>query len=395
MRQVTRGNYCPTPGTGRCVAWCGTHCGPRCCASASWFNTQVQQARAIHKRKTPMSDVSQTNASQQRPAVLLWQGERNHDGRLSFLYWPVMGTLLEGFWHARCDTRSGVGFSLRYHREIARLRAGDTLFWVGINGFHSQPWAELRGRGVRLVWYQTEPTHQYALDRRKVDEIWDFSWHNMEAVRRRAFPCTVRFVPPGYLHALHAGALEPLGSSTAEATSEAAARPDAQPGGGRGGARTSETLLFLGAVQGVGKRQRCWGELKRALGDDLQTTYTAWNDSALTGVISRHEIFLNLHKGCESGHAPVTFRAARILSAGKLLLSERAHPRDEAAYSGLITFASLAELPAAYRALRAATPGDRMSLAQRVFRNYTRQFAPRALFEAAGVYRDWGLSLAV
>tara|TARA_B110001452_G_scaffold218494_1_gene190263 strand:+ start:1605 stop:2765 length:1161 start_codon:yes stop_codon:yes gene_type:complete len=370
----------------------------------------VQQTRAAHERAAPLSDVAQKNASQQ-PTVLLWQGERNHDGRLSFLYWPVMGTLLEGFRHARCATRAGVGFSLRYHRELARLSAGDTFIWVGINGVHSQPWAQLRRRRVRVVWYQTEPTHQYALDRRKVDEIWDFSWHNMEAVTRRAFPCTVRFVPPGYLHA--AGALgggspappAPPAEPDAHADAQLRSAPPEHANSGAGGSSTgggprtgnsdvtSDALLFLGAVQGVGKRERCWGELKRALGGSLQATYAAWDEGALARVLSRHDLFLNLHKGCESGHAPVTFRAARVLSAGRLLLSERAHPRDEAAYDGLITFAPLAELPAAYRALRATS--DRRRLARGVFRNFTRRFAPRALFEAAGVYRDWRLRVGV
>ena len=92
---------------------------------------------------------------------------------------------------------------------------------------------------------------------------------------------------------------------------------------------------------------------------------------------------------CERGHAPVTFRAAWLLSAGKLVVSEHADVRDEAAYAGLIVFASKPEIGAAYAALRAR---PRAALKHEVFAAYQRRFAPLALFEAAGVYRDFNLT---
>jgi len=52
----------------------------------------------------------------------------------------------------------------------------------------SQPWMGLQKRGVWRIWYQTEPTHTYLFSRVKVDEIWDFSYHNINAARRPNSP---------------------------------------------------------------------------------------------------------------------------------------------------------------------------------------------------------------
>ena len=154
-------------------------------------------------------------------------------------------------------------------------------------------------------------------------------------------------------------------------------------------AGAAEPMLFFGSVDDASGRQACWAELKAELGERLQSTFGAWNVSALGALLLRHDLFLNIHKGCERGHAPVTFRAAWLLSAGKLVVSEHADVRDEAAYAGLIVFASQPEIGAAYAALRAR---PRAALKHEVFAAYQRRFAPLALFEAAGVYRDFSLT---
>jgi hypothetical protein len=79
--------------------------------------------------------------------VMVWQGERNEDGHLSFMYWPVMGTLLSGFQHyaARHALRlvTGAGLTREYEKQLGRLRRGDWFVWVGINERYSQPWKAL------------------------------------------------------------------------------------------------------------------------------------------------------------------------------------------------------------------------------------------------------------
>lgn len=322
-------------------------------------------SRLAHERAQPL-----LHQEPNRPVrrVLLWQGERV-DGKLSFIYWPVMSTLLEGFRHANVRVQAGVGFTLEWDWLVHNLTRGDVFIWVGINGVRSQPWVGLRNRGVKRVWYQTEPTHQYVVTRVKVDEVWDFSHHNMEAANRRAAPPKTRFIPPGFLQGV-------LGEDE----------------GAENATRGSDALLFLGSVASESKRAVCWTALKGALGDSLAQTYSAWNISALRDLLRRHHYFLNLHKGCETGHAPVTFRASWLLSAGKLVLSDHADSRDEKEYAGLISFVSQHALPAAYRKLRAQ---PRASLQAAILNGFRERFAPRALFARANVYTDWNLTLAI
>ena len=97
----------------------------------------------------------------------------------------------------------------------------------------------------------------------------------------------------------------------------------------------------------------------------------------------------NLHKGCEaSGSTPVTFRVPRILSTppGKVVISERCNPRDEAEFAGLVHFMPTHEVPSAFQRL-CTNPGWRTP-AQAAHRRFRETFAPRVLFERAGIYDE-------
>lgn len=356
--------HCATPGVGPCVGWCGTHCGPKCCASDAYLKRKALESAALHARADPV-----VAASGGTVRVMLWQGEKNTVGRLGFMYWPVMGTLLEGFRHApQVEVKVGVGFSLAYHSTLASLRRGDALVWVGVNGKNSQPWRELRARGVRTVMYNTEPVDSpLACARRQtVDEQWDFSRYNLARCDRNTIvgrpPRWQRYVPPGFLR------------------SAAPARDGA-----------SRSMLLLGAVEEAG-RAACFGELKAALGDRLERTYSVWNDTALDGLMARYEVFLNLHKSCRTT-GPVTFRNALLLNAAKLIVSEHAHAADEEEYRGMIDFVPAASIPRHYEALVAGGDVARRRKRAAAHAKFRRRFAPRRLFERAGVYSDWNLSV--
>ena len=100
------------------------------------------------------------NGPIQQRTVLLWHGERPTDGHLAFMYWPVLATLIEGFREQLAlSVVVGVGSSGALKRELASLRRGDTFLWMGPRHRRTQPWRELRRRGVRTVYYQTEPVH--------------------------------------------------------------------------------------------------------------------------------------------------------------------------------------------------------------------------------------------
>ena len=203
-REYMGWEHCPTPGEGACAGWCGTHCGPLCCASDRWLLAKV---RSRFGRELGAPDPAVSTSADQRMRVVIWQGEKNRVGRLAYMYWPVMGTLIGGFLEAAPSVQLevGVGFSLRYHAALARLRRGDALVWVGVNGQYSQPWTKLRARGVKTILYNTEPS---GLSRRSplctatryaVDELWDFSRYNLDrCARSYNRPNRTRYLPPGY-----------------------------------------------------------------------------------------------------------------------------------------------------------------------------------------------------
>ena len=83
-----------------------------------------------------------------------------------------------------------------------------------------------------------------------------------------------------------------------------------------------------------------------------------WNLSAFAALCSRGgvAVIVNIHKRCAQGELSQPFeavRAAQVLGAGGLLVSQRAHPRDEAAFAGLVDFLTLEQLPGALAALLA------------------------------------------
>ena len=303
--------------------------------------------------------------------------------------------LILGFRAAGVTLHAGIGRSQALRRAIGLLGPGDGFVWVGINGRFAVPWTTLRRRGVRTVYYQTEPIYLAAGAPcvrynksvgmvSKIDELWDFSHHNLEVCggatarggvdqpegapgrpqpppSKGAKPLTIRLIPPGYMPTAH----------RVEGTSPA--------------------LLFFGAIDATTGRGPCYYLLKRSLGEQLHQTYSVWNDSALMRVFERYDLYLNLHKRCAPG-GPVTFRHALLLSAGKLVLSDRAHPRDEAEYAGMVRFVPQARLAEEYRAM--VLGSDYRAEQRRAHERFRTRFQPEAIFHRAGVYRDWGLRLS-
>lgn len=184
----------------------------------------------------------------------------------------------------------------------------------------------------------------------------------------------LRFVPPGFLH-------DGWGS-VAASTGGAPARSSTTEAG-------AQELIFFGMVDRFHpKRRKCFMDLKRALGHALVQRYDVWNASAFAELASSAQLFLNLHKHCGSRH-PVTFRNSVLLNAHKSILSERAHCRDEREYRGMITFSSIRDLPATYQNLLRS---DWRATQRAAYRSFAQRFAPSALFQRAGVYRDWAIA---
>ena len=136
--------FCATPSVDRCASWCGTHCGPTCCASSRWVALKAAALLRQHPVQSLIgapcgprlhggctSSTPLREKDGRRRRVLLWQGERNADGRLGFMYWPVVGSLIAGFRFLPVEIVVGLGFSLAWHRELKLLQKGDVFVWVG------------------------------------------------------------------------------------------------------------------------------------------------------------------------------------------------------------------------------------------------------------------------
>ena len=90
-------------------------------------------------------------------------------------------------------------------------------------------------------------------------------------------------------------------------------------------------------------------------------------------------------KHCGNGEQPpAVFRLSPLLSRGALVVSERCYERDEAEYAGLVHFAELNDIAGAFE--RVAKPPRPAAAVDALAAAFRSRFAPRRLFERAGVY---------
>lgn len=220
--------------------------------------------------------------------------------------------------------------------------------------------ASLRNRGVKIVYYQSEPVVGCVIGSDVVDEMWDFSWHNIDNCKNQPNAPPQRYVP--------------LAAHVTPATSQ-----KEHPG----------ALLFFGDP---GARP-CWSYLKEVMGDHLESEYGAWDDDAYERVLDTHNIFLNLHKGCNTNPSlphhlwePVTWRNAKLLNSHALIISQRAYAKDEQEFEGLIDFIDIHKIPDRWLQLINMDPSTRQQIADERARVFSQKFEPRRIFERAGIY---------
>ena len=381
--------------------------------------------------------------------MLLW-----HKGfprvRISYMYKGIVDTLHEGFLRSARPTRviSGAGVNCKptpdadaprgcsywpregppaLHANISLLRRGDVFVFIG--EFLPQPavpWNELRARGVVRIHYQTEPRdgcalaadHMYA---RQVDELWDYSWHNLQGCGRRiAWHDKVErrrnAGRPAARHNATSVSLRrwryvPVGSQQQLLPKWIARARQARSNATGPG---SSCLFFLGnpyehGGSRTGGRARCFAQLLRALGPALRHTNRVWSDEwLLERVLTRCPLFLNLHKDCgkadEAGKegrgegrgegSALEIRVPKLLDAARLVVSERSHPLDEAEFAGLVRFEdNMSMVIQAFREhtkLISTAEGRRQAErhANAIAVRFQERFAPEAIFERANVYAE-------
>ena len=161
-------------------------------------------------------------------------------------------------------------------------------------------------------------------------------------------------------------------------------------------------MLFLGSWRANRQRTRylCIRMLRYDFQARLEMIDDLWDEDAYTSLIRGHDIFLNIHKTCGDPDNPVTFRVAKILNSGGLVVSERSFSRDEIEYDGLVDFvspdtrdvassdkgASMAAVARRYLWVANLSSVERRDLGVARRQLFRVRFDPVRIFQRAGVY---------
>jgi hypothetical protein len=335
-----------------------------------------------HQWQQESRDSMSTARSPDSPALILWSANGTRHREIDSMYEPMKSTLIAGVREYAGRRHFRFSHAIVHDNGIPQIshvaNRGDMFIWLGEAGRNTVPWRNLRRRGVFSIYFQTEAwDNSCALYARDVDEMWDYSFHNIEECRnsnstfstkQNNTPPTLRWVPVAALHAKHQ-----------------AGHPQQSP-----------PLFFLGTVARAKSFARYWciRHLLESLGHGrLKIRDNVWTEDEYAHLIQTHDIFLNIHKSCGDARSPLeSFRLGKILNAGGIIISERAHPEDEKAYDGLVTFANVTGranvtgIATAYWHVANLTSAERATLASERQRMFRDRFAPRRIFARAGIY---------
>ena len=336
----------------------------------------LEQPASFEKIEQPGNDGSLDSGVSNgalRPRVHIRLGQRT-DGRLSFMFAPIVRTLLLGFNATGAsvsieEVSASEDGRLKLSREARRLGRRDAFVWIGVKQHAFPPWQEMRHNSVRTIYYQTEPLPagggcllppnrraSTSIGSPLVDELWDYSeWNLMQCARLPHTPI-LRLLPPG----------------------DVSTRRIEHAAGGGGVSR----VLFLGDVT-LEERASCFAPLRSL----VTPINDVWSEEALAKLVATHPppIFINLHKRCaaqsEAMQPIEAVRLSQLLSLGAIVLSQRSNPRDEARYAGIVEFATIQELPAAIRKLQQR--GDLRELADARSKRFMELFRPQMVVARA------------
>jgi hypothetical protein len=353
----------------------------------------------------------------QQAQAWVWHAElspyfRRGGVRLEFMYEPIRASVVAGlkshtlahrwsvsshvvadaqfFGAAMNNTRRALQEDRRIlERRLQPLKRGDLFVWIGEAWESAVPVKMLRKRGVRTVYYQTEPvrscsirplTRRQGMDR--FDEVWDYSWRNLDICKyaiakghiREDGNTTFRYVPPVALP----------GRDSANQQSEETRLLFLGSAHHRTGC--SQPLMGPGQTQ-VGCSQSCVGALNASEAAGwLRIENAAWSPRELRRVLLSHGIYVSVHKACATTSYPVPPRVAMLLNAKALVISEHSSARDEAQFEGMVSFVPFANLEQEFSRLRLLSRDKRRQLAESRAKRFAERFAPWRVYQEAGVH---------
>ncbi|KAG8466998.1 hypothetical protein KFE25_000314 [Diacronema lutheri] len=303
--------------------------------------------------------------------------------RTNFMYEPAWQTLVAGFAaYARARAPGALRLTAdprgcsALKNATRQLGEGDLFIWLGRLHHEQPPWVDLNKRGVHTVYYRTEPDEpclstvaRTGAERHAPTpaETWEYT-HANSAAGCTAWPAPrSRYVPPG------APADAGAGPRSARLL---AGHPDVA------------VLDFVGATSGYAMRVACLSYLSATIPHGaFRLAHDLWNEATWRRALARMSAVVNLHKNCSDSAQPLeAFRVAKLLAYGCIVLSERSDARDEAAFAGMVTFASVDALPAMWARFAASSAAQRAAAGGAARTKFLAAFAPARLFHEAGVF---------
>ena len=311
-----------------------------------------------------------------KPVVTVWITERAD----ASLVEPVVATLMAGFRGAPNRKAFALnrvtGGPDRFNSLVSTAKRGDVLVWVDNNEGARYDLRPLRSRGVHVVWYQTKPTEDgsCAVTKDEVEEIWDYSWKNIDDCRNApprelssfgdSDAPETRYVPVGAVP----------DAPRLPARQELSKGPAAL--GLMHGGRTTALAALRAQLSGGVSRVDSVGGLELSSRKAFQKYL---EEKSQLG------IFATLLPEA-AGPRPTTWNNSRLLNARGLVLSEPSYWKDEREYVGMVDFVPLAQMGTAFETLAASAAEEREQLRDERHELFARRFDPSAIFERAGIH---------
>jgi len=295
------------------------------------------------------------------------------------MYHPLYYTLVEGF------SAMGKGVNLAQFRGAnlletvnASLAAGRpqmviaVAWWFALPETKAQLEALGRTPGCHVVLYQTEPPGAGErlspaviaedIKRYNAKEVWDYSRSNLACCYPAGTGASFRFVPPGAAAALDLGVdLEAAG-------------------------RVESRMAFVGQWRyRSGPTKQLYG---KALGDSFEAHDNIWGPDALRQHLSQYPVQVNLHKSDDAVTATMpmeSFRLSLLLMNKACVISSHVSPVDQEVWKDVVHIAPPGEMVRVFAEVQQDVRGCQM----KGYKLFKQRFAPKRLFEDAGVYDVW------
>ena len=326
------------------------------------------------------------SAQPQTQYVHMWRPEIR--GRLEWMYSPIFSTMraaispLQACWRLRtghCSANDYAGITgdlpVVFAPLLKEIRSGDVFVWVGAR-IDSLPLSNISARGALIVHYQTEhyrSKHAFWSCESDADEVWTFSWRNMQSCQGKHNKTTWRYVPPG---AMNASSWSRVNMSRAAVSAP----------------------VMLGKVEKFTHRANCMYWLNQHLTARNMSRIAVVDDvfspSDFRALLAKRSLFLQLardQKWCGTAHwqsqtGIAAFRVATLVDHGALVVSHRTNPSDQEAFDVTISFTEASGLAQEVLRLQSMNEEERTALAQARTRAFRERFRPEEIFQRAGVY---------